>query len=306
MSAPLPQYQELLLPTLRAVDALGGSGSIREIVEQVALDQPYDEEQWSVLHNGGPTTEIGYRIAWARTYLKGMGLLTNSERGVWAATEDGMRLVSDSDRTEESRLTEIRDRRAEYIARVAEARRARGSVKSADVDGSDGELDGEPEGEHSSVGWKEQLIARLTESDPTGASFERLTKRLLREADFESVTVTGRSGDQGIDGVGVYRLGLISFPVFFQCKRYSGAVNPHDVRDFRGAMAGRGEKGLLITTGRFTAEARREANRDGATPIELIDGDRLCDLLQQYSLGVRTVVRQVQDVSIDPEFFDEY
>jgi restriction system protein len=131
-------------------------------------------------------------------------------------------------------------------------------------------------------------------------AFERLAQRLLREADFDSVNVTGKSGDGGIDGLGVYRLGLMSFPVFFQCKRYQGSVGSGAVRDFRGAMAGRGDKGLLITTGSFTTDAKKEAARDGAPPIDLIDGDRLCQLLKQYELGVRTVTRTVEDVSIDP------
>ena len=81
--------------------------------------------------------------------------------------------------------------------------------------------------------------------DPAG--FERLAQRLLREADFISVNVTGRSGDGGIDGLGIYRLSLLRFPVFFQCKRYRGSIGSSAVRDFRGAMAGRGDKGLLIT-----------------------------------------------------------
>jgi restriction system protein len=136
-------------------------------------------------------------------------------------------------------------------------------------------------------------------------AFEGLAQRLLREADFDSVNVTGKSGDGGIDGLGVYRLGLMSFPVFFQCKRYQGSVGSGAVRDFRGAMAGRGDKGLLITTGSFTADAKKEAAREGAPPIDLIDGDRLCKLLKQYELGVRTVTRTVEDVSIDPAFFGE-
>lgn len=70
-------------------------------------------------------------------------------------------------------------------------------------------------------------------------------------------------------------------------------------------MAGRGERGLLITTGTFTAEAKQEATRDGASPIDLIDGDRLCDLLKEYRLGVRTELRQVEDVAVDAEFFRE-
>jgi restriction system protein len=118
--------------------------------------------------------------------------------------------------------------------------------------------------------------------------FERLAGRLLREAGFVNVTVTGRSGDGGIDAVGVYRVSLLTFPVYVQCKRHRGSVGAGAVRDFRGAMAGRGEKGLLITTGSFTGEARQEATRDGATPIDLVDGEELCDLLKGFRLGVWT------------------
>jgi len=136
-------------------------------------------------------------------------------------------------------------------------------------------------------------------------SFERLARRLLREAGFVSATVTGKSGDGGIDGIGVYRLSLVSFPVFFQCKRYRGSVGAGAIRDFRGAMSGRGDKGLLITTGSFTADAKQEATRDGAPPVDLIDGERLCDLLKEHKLGVRTLVRQVEDVEESPEFFSD-
>jgi restriction system protein len=116
--------------------------------------------------------------------------------------------------------------------------------------------------------------------------------------------VTGRSGDGGIDGLGVYRVSLVSFPVFFQCKRYRGSVGAGAVRDFRGAMSGRGDKGLLITTGTFSAEAQREATRDGAPPIDLIDGERLCDLLREHSIGVRTTRRQIEDVALDQSYFE--
>jgi restriction system protein len=165
--------------------------------------------------------------------------------------------------------------------------------------------DGEPDDGQSSTerSWKEQLLEQLMNMAPD--AFERLARRLLREADFDSVNVTGQSGDGGIDGLGVYRLGLVSFPVFFQCKRYRGSVSPSAVRDFRGAMAGRGDKGLLITTGTFTADAKKEATRDGAPPIDLIDGDRLCELLKRYDLGVRTTTRTVEDVGIDAAFFAE-
>lgn len=128
----------------------------------------------------------------------------------------------------------------------------------------------------------------------------------MREAGFINVTVTGQSGDGGLDGVGVYRPSLVGFRVYFQCKRYKGTVRAGAVRDFRGAMAGRGEKGLLITTGSFTRDAQAEANRDGAPPVELVDGDGLCDLLRQYRLGVSVTQRTEEDVAVLPAFFDDY
>jgi restriction system protein len=136
-------------------------------------------------------------------------------------------------------------------------------------------------------------------------AFERLAQRLLRESGFVKVEVSGKSGDGGIDGSGVLRMNLISFQVLFQCKRYKGSVASEVVRNFRGAMQGRADKGLIITTGTFTAEARREATRDGAPAIDLIDGEALCQLLKDKRLGVD--VRQVvhEEIAIVPEFFME-
>jgi restriction system protein len=290
----MPPYHELLWPALQAVFELGGSASISEIVETVIKREGFSDAQQAVLHHDGPGTELGYRLAWARTYLKGMGLLTNSSRGVWALTEDGTALVTDPVLTDCQRNERILELRAGYLTDLRTARKARLPHDDEQPD------DAEPSGE---LGWKEQLLEQLMSIAPD--AFERLARRLLREADFDSVNVTGRSGDGGIDGLGVYRLGLVSFPVFFQCKRYRGSVSPSAVRDFRGAMAGRGDKGLLITTGTFTADAKKEATRDGAPPIDLIDGDRLCDLLKRYDLGVQTATRTVEDVTVDPAFFEE-
>ena len=288
----VPPYHELLWPALQAVAELGGSASISEIVETVIKRKGFSDAQQAVLHNDGPETEIGYRLAWARTYLKGMGLLTNSSRGVWALTDDGTALLTDPSATDDQRSEHIQELRARYITELRMARKTR---LPQDVDEPD---DAQPLPERS---WKEQLLEQLMNMPPD--AFERLARRLLREADFDSVNVTGQSGDGGIDGLGVYRLGLVSFPVFFQCKRYRGSVSPSAVRDFRGAMAGRGDKGLLITTGTFTADAKKEATRDGAPPIDLIDGDRLCELLKRYDLGVQTTIRTVEDVAIAAAFF---
>jgi len=292
--ANVPPYNEMLWPVVQAVAELGGSASIGEIVETVIKREAFSDAQQAVLHNNGPETEIGYRLAWARTYLKGMGLLTNSARGVWALTDEGTALLTGPYGTDDQRREQVRELWAAHLIELRKARRARAPQ---DPDREEAE---EPAGELS---WKEQLLGELMIMRPD--AFERLARRLLREADFDSVNVTGQSGDGGIDGLGVYRLGLVSFPVFFQCKRYRGSVGPGAVRDFRGAMAGRGDKGLLITTGSFTADAKKEATRDGAPPIDLIDGDRLCGLLKQYELGVRTTTRTVEDISVDSGFFGE-
>lgn len=289
MAVIVPVYSELLWPTLQAAIALGGSASIAELDAAVIERERLTSEQQSVLLSGGPQTVVQNRLAWARTYLKGMGLLTNSKRGVWTVTSEGQLATEVS----------IEPLRAEFAATRRKASKKQpkngGSGKS-DVAIELEQVEAEAEGR-----WKEELLETLLAMSPT--AFERLVQRLLRESDFSSVVVTGRAGDGGIDGLGVYQLSLLSFPVFFQCKRYKGSVGPSAVRDFRGAMAGRGEKGLLITTGTFTNDARTEAKRDGAPPVDLIDGDRLCDLLKDNGIGVTTTERIVEDVKVEVDYF---
>jgi restriction system protein len=146
-----------------------------------------------------------------------------------------------------------------YRTAARERRRQRQQTAPDDARGDQEEEESAGDAED----WKDHLLGRMKRMDP--AAFERLVQRLLREADFERVEVTGRAGDQGIDGLGLVRLGLLSFPTYFQCKRYDGSVGAGAIRDFRGAMAGRGEKGVLITTGTFTPAAQQEA-RGTASP----------------------------------------
>jgi restriction system protein len=289
-----PSTYDLMWPVLQAVAELGASASIDEILEAVVRREGFSNAQQAVLHNNGPQTKIGYKLAWARTRLKAIGLLINSDRGVWALTEQGDALLADPTKTDAQRSARVQELGAAYRADARRTRR-KGEAPLEGSQTEDEELDGDS--------WREQLLAHLMNMRPD--AFERLASRLLREADFDSINVTGKSGDGGIDGLGVYRLGLVSFPVFFQCKRYKGSVSSSAVRDFRGAMAGRGDKGLLITTGSFTADAKKEATRDGTPPIDLIDGERLCELLKKYRLGVRTVTRTIEDVSVDGSFFSD-
>lgn len=176
-------------------------------------------------------------------------------------------------------------------------RERKGQTDSSEVDDGHTASGG---GEEETASWRETLMATLLEMPPD--AFERLCQRLLRESGFIQVEVTGRSGDGGIDGHGLVRLaGLISFPVIFQCKRYRNTISSSIVRDFRGAMVGRADKGLIITTGSFTRDAGLEATRDGAPPIDLIDGEQLIDKLKDLRLGVMT--KQVEVVEVNTEWF---
>lgn len=281
----VPQYHQLMNPLLQALRDLGGSGSVDEIYEKVAENLRLTEDVLNVPHSPDKSnqTEVQYRLAWARTYLKKYGVLENSSRGVWVIAPY-------------SRHIEKVDPQVLRVVRgLHRSERAPKEPEEQTDESSDEEA---PEEVRS---WRAQLHYVLTQKlDPSG--FERLVKRVLRESGFVHVDVTGRSGDEGIDGKRIARLsGMLSFHVIFQCKRYQGAVSAGHVRDFRGAMVGRADKGLLITTGTFTRDAIREATRDGAPPIDLIDGDQLADKLKELGLGLKTEF--VEKVSVEENWF---
>ncbi|MER9017694.1 restriction endonuclease [Mesorhizobium sp. M0898] len=283
MKATVPPFAEFFVPVLRALDALGGSASIEEIDDKTAVLMNVSDAARTVLVGDGPRSKFDYRCAWARSWLKNAGFTNNSERGVWALTAEGRAALS-------LNPDEI----------VRSVRRADAALRKAKVVVTPERVEVEAEAAEISLkDWREQLLDILLALDP--AAFERLCQRLLREAGFIKVEVTGRSGDGGIDGTGVLRVNLLSFHVLFQSKRWRGSVGAGVVRDFRGAMVGRADKGLIITTGTFTADARREAVRDGAPAIDLIDGDGLCDLLKEQKIGVR--VKMVEEVTVDEAAF---
>lgn len=282
----MPSFDKLLNPTLRALRRLGGSASITELLERIVEDLRLPQEVVEQPHPGrGNRIELEYRLAWARTYLKNYGLITNSARGVWVLTPRGL----------EQQTVDPQD--VVRFVRERSVRERRGQAEPTEIANSQVE----PEAvEDETASWRETLMSTLLEMPPD--AFERLCQRLLRESGFIQVEVTGRSGDGGIDGHGVVRLaGLLSFPVIFQCKRYRNTVSAGTIRDFRGAMVGRADKGLIITTGSFSRDASLEATRDGAPPIDLIDGEQLMDKLKDLKLGVAT--KQVEIVEVNTEWF---
>lgn len=288
-----PDLPQLMLATVEALRALGGSASIDELDQTVVDREGVTEEEEAFTMPNDTRPKLRYYLAWARTFLKRGGALENSARGVWALTDAGEHIAK-RDQTaaihaqvnaeERERARQKRKRDKEEAKQDDQHALA---IDDADVDG-DGSSD-----------WKTRLLETLREVEP--AAFERLSQRLLREAGFVKVEVRGQTGDGGIDGVGVLRVNLVSFQVYFQCKRWKGSVGAKEIRDFRGALQGRADKGLFITTGTFTSQASEEATRDGAIAIDLIDGDRLCDLLKLYELGVKT--QMIEKVDITHEWF---
>ena len=284
-NSELPTFDELIIPTVKALLKLGGSGTIEEINTKVYEIAELPDDILQIPHGEqGATNEVEYRLAWTRTYLKKFGLLENSSRGIWALSKANI---------------DINSIDPEYIKRTVREKARPEEQKNEKETPKQLEKEIEDEVEKTEE-WKEQLLNTLYNISPS--AFERLAQRILRESGFFQVEVTGKTGDGGIDGKGIVRVsGLLSFHVIFQCKRYRGSVTPSQIRDFRGAMQGRADKGLFITTGNFTREALKEATRDGAPPIDLIDGELLCDKLKELKLGIST--KMTETIEIKSEWF---
>jgi restriction system protein len=294
----MPDLPGMMLATVEALKQIGGSASIQELEEKVVEIEGLSEDEQAYTQPGDdPRTRVSYFLSWARTFLKRGGALENSSRGVWALTDTGEQVET----LEQTRAIhrqvneEERERqKAKRLAKLAEAETG-ASTPSLDTD----TLPEDDEDVDTGRDWKPALLETVREMDPF--AFERLSQRLLREAGFIKVEVRGKTGDGGIDGVGVLRVNLVSFQIYFQCKRWKGSVGLKEIRDFRGALQGRADKGLFITTGTFTSQASEEATRDGAIAIDLIDGTRLCELLKQYDLGVKT--QMIEEIRIDRSWF---
>ncbi len=286
-STDIPTYDAFMIPVLKALKELGGSGTIEEINTKVYEIEHLSDEVLQLPHGEkGTMSEVAYRLAWTRTYLKKYGLLSNSARGVWALIKSDIN---------------IDDISPDNIVRTVKGtvrKLPKGTTEEASEGTQQLKLPEQPEDAEE---WREKLLSILID-ELSPSAFERLVKRLLRESGFVQVEVTGNTGDGGIDGKGIVRIsGFLSFHVIFQCKKYKGSVSASQIRDFRGAMQGRADKGLFITTGTFTRDALKEATRDGAPPIDLIDGDLLCEKIKELKLGV--TVRQVETVDIDNKWF---
>ena len=281
-----PKFIRFFNPILKVLNELGGSGNAGEVkdlvIERMNIPESDLEEK---LKSGA--SRVRNQIAWARIYLVKSALLDDSSiRGIWSLTAKG----AETELTFEDSLKLFKGVHSKFVSKDKKAKKET-KIQEEDIEElvtDDEEL-------------SDDLLTVLQSLSPNG--FERICQRLLRESGFKKVIVTGKSGDGGIDGEGILEINpLMSFKVLFQAKRYQGTVGSSTVRDFRGAMQGRADKGIILTTGRFTQEAKKEAIRDGAPPVELVDGELLVGLFEKNKLGLKPKVVY----EIDKEFFKDF
>lgn len=279
------QFVQWMGPILDAIRELGGSGKPREVCDLIAERSAVTDKRLEESLKSGQTRYYN-QVHWARQYLVWEGLLDGSTHGVWALTPTGYKTTLDDATARKLFLKWVK------IHAAAKRKGGGGVDDTAAADDADA-VEGQ---DH-----KYLLLEILKKVTPEG--FERVCARLLRESGFEKVTVTGRPKDGGIDGIGILQVNpFVSFKVLFQCKRYKGAVSRAQVGDFRNAMIGRADKGIIITTGSFTPDARQEADRDGAPPVELVDGEKLAEMFERAKLGLKP--RTVYE--LDHSFFASF
>lgn len=278
----VPNYDIFIEPVFSALKQLGGSGTNQEINDKATTLLGLTEDVLNVSHKNGNQSEADYRLAWARTYLRMFGAIENSSRGVWSITAD----FSDKSCVNKT----------EVVKMVKRLNKSENYTKPED----DNQTNDNIEFPYENKPWKEKLENILLNMNPY--AFERLAQRLLRECGFIQVEVTKKSGDGGIDGFGKMKInGVFSYNVAFQCKRYSGAVPPKEIRDFRGSLPNSIEKAVFITTGTFSKAAKEDSCDPSKTQIDLIDGEQLIDMLAKLELGVKSV----QSYEVIEEFFNK-
>lgn len=283
------KWMPLLLDALRA---LGGSAESRDVSEWIAnaVNLPTEERE---RRNKNGILRFENQVHWARQYLVWEGLLDSSRRGIWTLTPAGVkaRLTEDQSRDLVKRQARLRSKKNANATEATEANpKPSRQVPDETVEAESPELAEESE-----------LLEVLQSLSPEG--FERLCKRLLHEYGLEKVVVTGKSHDGGLDGMGLLRLNpFVTMKVLFQCKKIRKSVSRAQVGDFRNAVMGRADKGILIATGWFSSDAEKEANREGVLPIELVDGERLVELFETKQLGLR----RKEVFEVDHSFFDQF
>jgi restriction system protein len=283
-----PKFLKYWIPLINVLKESGGAGPTSEIIDSVTEKMNISEDELEeTLKSGAP--KVRNAIQFARLYLVKSELMDSSTRGIWKLTEKGFETILDEDK--------VYKLFKKVQQTLSDNRKIQNSSDSSNED-DDTEIDN-----NEVIDESHQTIVLNILKSMTAKGFELICKRLLTEIGLENVQVIGGANDHGIDGTGIIRINdVVSFTVIFQCKRFKDVVSPNYIRDFRGTMQGRADKGIFITTGRFTTESKKEAKRDGVPTIELIDGEKLVDLFEKYELGLKP--KTIYDIL--PDFFENF
>ncbi|MDD3146042.1 MAG: restriction endonuclease [Candidatus Riflebacteria bacterium] len=286
------EFVQWMGPLLDALRELGDSGTPKEVSDLIARNLKIPDKKKEELMESG-SARFHNQVCWARQYLVWEGLISSEKRGVWQLTKQGREtfLNNETSRVLFKKWVEVhtKERKSKQGSNQPSESKETADEKIENIESL------------AELSHREKLLNVLWRISPDG--FERLCKYILRLYGFENVQVTPKGRDGGIDGFGTLQLNpFVSFRVIFQCKRYKGTVSRAQVGDLRNAMIGRADKGIMMTTGNFSEDAKREAEREGAPPIELIDAEALIDLMEKEEIGLKP--KTVYDV--DYQFFEKY
>lgn len=304
----IPDYESLMLPLLKrlaAVTELRFADAVSQLADEFALT--IDERQQML--PSGRDFMFRNRVGWARLHMKHAGLLAQVRHGVMTITGSGRKLLAEAPARIDTATLKRFDAYRAVRTRIADA--APGSTPVAvgrePIERLSPDDLIETAAKELRATLAEELLAAVQACSP--AFFEELVVRLLLKMGYggsrqEAGQAVGRSGDGGIDGViNEDRLGLDS--IYVQAKRWQGSVGEPDIRNFLGALVGRGAgKGVFITTSGFSEPARLFAARSLQQRIVLIDGERLAELMIEHGLGVSTVATY-EIKRIDSDFFSD-
>jgi restriction system protein len=307
----VPDYQSLMLPLLKYAGSCQNELTTNEAVEFLAQELELTEDDLHEMLPSGSQSTFGNRVGWAATYLKKAGLLESTRRGYYKITDQGYELLAKQPKT-------INVKTLEKYPEFLEFKKLKGT-RSRD---GEKELVTKPMPDFSTATPSEaleaayenlrdelasELLAKLKKTSPS--FFEYVVVELLVKMGYggsrsDAGRAIGKSGDGGIDGIiKEDKLGLDV--VYIQAKRWdSTPVGRPDVMQFAGALqAQRANKGIFITTSRFTDEAKNYVSQIGSK-IVLIDGELLTSLMIDNDVGVSTIsLYPVKKINSD--YFDE-
>ena len=327
----LPSQPSIELPLLLELERSGGlvhrDSSFPLFYDRVARHFPaITREDRNTLRQDGKTRVFNNTVDWARNSLRTKAQLNGGQSGVWEITGEGrLRLERDLINLGISDVSAFisSERSLSEAAGTLWAPKSLGvrpprPIRSADAgEIPEPSLVSPPEVTQASVATPlptsipieisheeersvhDELLAQLRSLSPV--QFEHLIGEYLKARGLSNVHVTGRTGDGGIDGDG--ELPFFNLRCAFQAKCYAEGnhVGAGPIRNFKGGVVGRYDRGIFITTSSFTPGAREEVDQPGVSII-LIDGDELVTQLVDLEVGVRTV--PVVRRSIDTEFFN--